>query len=297
MAKAKAKESTSTELVTVSPDKLAWFEAQLQAKKTTKANLFPRLGINKTAEDAEGNVIVDSKGVPLGSGTYAIDSLKLYQKEIKFQPFFVKYNFQKYTEDFKIASRTIFFDDWGTQPIDSTGGIRCGRPDKKGMANYSEQDQEKYKKEVPCFMHVFGFAFFDGGNQHGELVDFRVAGGKFFAVSEGLKLAQDNPYALFDLSLVRDGKGKNIFYSINMTLSADKADSSDYFIDSYRKSQDWVDAENEAVVAAHHKANQDKLRNTNAKNLMDNIVETTFEEVEEDDNAWALNDDLPEDFN
>lgn len=282
--------SESTEIAVLSASQIAAFMAGGENKRGNSG--FPRLTINKSAEDADGNIIMDAKGKAIGSGNFAISSLGLYQKEILFQPLEVRYQYQKYTKDFKIESRTTMFtsDDWNKDPVDSTGTIRCGRPDKTGMALLGPTEQGEVRKNIPCFMHVFGLAFFDGGDPQGTPVDFRVSGGKFSTVSEALGSVKNIRNNLFRLRLVKDSKGNNVFFSVVMELVSDKTPAvTAHTIETLNSFLDYISSENEKVYDSYKNNLNKKIMNQGAKQFMADVMEADYTEIEPD----LLDDEAP----
>ena len=94
-----------------------------------------RLTINRSAEDDDGNQL--SEGVYTVYDS-AIES-KVYSikdKAIQFRPFINAFQYMEYDPDENTYPCTsVIFKSWKDEPIDSNGGIRCGKVIGKDKEN------------------------------------------------------------------------------------------------------------------------------------------------------------------
>lgn len=266
-------------------------KAYFSESRSKKGSGIPRLRINSSAEDADGNIITDAAGKPLGAGTFFVDGVDIYQKEILFVPVFQYSQYTKLTKEFKLECQTVYMDGWDTEPLDSNGGLRCGRPSSQALAQLPADEQAEWKKNVPASLHVFGLAFFDEGPKEGIPVDFRVSGGKFAVVSEALKSVKEYRRYFFKLSLKRmtTSNGGNTYFELAMEKTKDKVQVTPFLIDTANLFNTYVEEANARIIESHKEAVSEEALNETTKDFMDNIINSTeYTEVEPE-----LNDEVP----
>lgn len=275
----------STAIATVTAEDIAAYQAE--SAKPKSGDGLPRLKIRSSAEDESGQIILGNDGKPLGGGAYYIDGYDVNQKEVRFLPMVRSYQYTKLTEDFKLDSSSIFFKDWAREPLDSKGGVRCGRPAAKAMKKLDVATQDKWRKEVPCSMHVMGLAFFNGGPAEGIPVDFRVAGGKFAAVAEALDGVKDWNNNYFTLSTERDTNGGTVFYNVIMKSTGEKVQLTPFIISTLVGFNTYLNSYNDKIIEKHTQTTNDAYSNAQAEGVMSNIIEA------KDYTEVVLNSDLP----
>ena len=104
------------------------------------AILLPRLSINRVGEDDDGN--------KLEVGTYTIydpeSEKKVYSKKgevVKLRPFIRAYQYMEYNPDENnYANKTIIFKSWKDEPLDTLGGVKCGKIPYKELETLSKED-------------------------------------------------------------------------------------------------------------------------------------------------------------
>ena len=276
----------STALAVVSQEELDAFYNQNKKKVVG----IPRLKINSRAEDSLGNVIVGTDGKPLGAGTFCVDGAEVFQKEIKFIPLLSYNQYTKLNSEFKLESATVYFDDWGTEPLDSTGGVRCGRPYAKVLKAMTEDTQKEWKKEVPLNLHMFGLAFFEGGPEEGIPVDFRVSGGKYAAASKALQSVDRMNTHYFKLSLKRDSNGGTVFFNLIMEATGERVTPTPYIIGVNNSFKAFIADANEKILEQHKAVAANRLVNASATDFMNSIVsDTDYTDITDPE----LNDEVP----
>jgi hypothetical protein len=274
----------STALATVTQEELDAFYNQ----NKKKVSGIPRLKINSRAEDSLGNVIVGKDGKPLGAGTFCIDGAEVYQKEIKFVPLMAYNQYTKLNSEFKLESASIYFDSWDAEPLDSTGGVRCGRPASKLLKNMDEATQKEWKKNVPLTLHMFGLAFFDGGPEEGIPVNFRVSGGKYAAASKAIQSVDRMNTHYFKLSLKRDSNGGTVFFNLIMEATGERVTPTPFMISANNNFKTYITESNNKIIEQHKAAAANRLTNAAATDFMANIVS----DVEYTDTGY-LDDEIP----
>jgi len=181
-----------------------------------------RLTINRAAEDDDGNQL--SAGV---FSTYdsSIES-KVYSikdKPVQFRPFINAYQYMEYDPDNNnYPCSSVIFKSWKDEPIDTNGGIRCGKVIGKDKEQLT-QIQIDAQRNIKCYRLVYGLVSMDATTPTGEPVKveampvlFRVTGSNFTPIGESLKslkgrdsLMQNH---LLNLTTIRKKSGSNVYY-------------------------------------------------------------------------------------
>ena len=181
-----------------------------------------RLTINRAAEDDDGNQL--SAGV---FSTYdsSIES-KVYSikdKPVQFRPFINAYQYMEYDPDNNnYPCSSVIFKSWKDEPIDTNGGIRCGKVIGKDKEQLT-QIQIDAQRNIKWYRLVYGLVSMDATTPTGEPVKveampvlFRVTGSNFTPIGESLKslkgrdsLMQNH---LLNLTTIRKKAGSNVYY-------------------------------------------------------------------------------------
>ena len=221
---------------------------------------LPRLMINRNPEDDDGNRL------PIGSfSIYHNDAGEnIYGKPIKFRPFISAMQYMEYSaEEEAYLSRSIIFKNWKDEPIDTVGGVRCGKVPFKDRANLSA-DELADQRSKKCYRLVYGEVTFIGKTASGadyEVKDYpvlwRVTGTQFNPVGNALKSISQRKKLMFNclLTLETEKKkaGANVFYIAKIAVDADagvkltKADE-----DTLRNFQEVIDTENTEVLVPNN---------------------------------------------
>lgn len=239
--------------------------------------VFPRLGVNREAEDDDGN--------PLPVGTFFFrdaDGNKHFSKTAKFRPFINTYQYQIYDAvERKTVNRTILFKNFRDEIIDIKGGIACGKVMGKEKDNLTEAQKEAQKK-IKCYRLVFGTVTFPDGPENVPVI-WRMSGANFMApdivfkeLSKGKKLLWSVD---LDLSLTRKKAGATTYYEVNADYDRTQAipfTAED--MDLLKRFNEVIQGENEVVRTAYTAA----LRGVPTQNDLD----------DERDLADILGDDL-----
>ena len=226
---------------------------------------LPRLTINRQPEDDDGN--------KLPVGTYAtydsgIESM-VYGKPAIFRPFLNSFQFMEYdTEQNKFSKRSVIFKNWKDDPIDTSGGSRCGKVPFKERGKLSKTELE-HQKSIKCYRLVFGTVSFDGTTADGSKaiiknkpVLWRVTGSNFTPVGEAMQSLKNRKKLMFNhtlsLETERRKSGSNVFYVSSITVNQDEVKFTKDDMELMKKFQDIVTTENEEVVTLWKDANKSK---------------------------------------
>ena len=224
---------------------------------------IPRLAINRTPEDDDGNQL------PVGH-FYTYDSAvgqNVYAKPATLRPFISAMQYMHYDADKgEYINRSIFFKSWKDEAIDILGGTKCGKIPFKERANLTPE-QLQQQITIRCYKLVYGLlSFKDGktanGNAHNVEnlpVLYRVTGTAFSPVSAALDQLKKRKKLMFNCSFSletkRQKKGGNVFYVPEITVNADaNLQLSDADMETLKVFQESIDIENKEVIDLYNSA-------------------------------------------
>ena len=242
---------------------------------------IPRLTINRTPEDDDGNQL------PVGHfSTYDSNvGQNVYGKPITFRPFISAMQYMHYDADKgEYVNRSIIFKSWKEEAIDILGGTRCGKIPFKDRSTLTPQELEQ-QRTIRCYKLVYGLLSFNNGktaqgNAHNveNLPSlYRVTGTAFSPVSAALDQLKKRKKLMFNCTFTidtkRQKKGGNVFYVPEISVNAEEnLQLSDMDMETLKVFQDSITTENTEIIAGYNKA----------KNSKDNIDAKIVEEVNED---------------
>ena len=243
-------------------------------------NNIPRLAINRTPEDDDGNQL------PVGH-FYTYDSnigKSVFGKPVTLRPFISAMQYMHYdAEKGEYINRSIIFKSWKEEAIDILGGTKCGKIPFKERSTLTPEELER-QRTIRCYKLVYGLlSFKDGktaqGNAHSVEnlpVLYRVTGTAFSPVSAALDQLKKRKKLMFNctfsLETKRQKKGGNVFYVPEIGVNADaNLQLSDVDMETLKVFQESIDTENSEVVDAYNSA---KTKQANSSDKIDaEIVE------------------------
>jgi len=236
---------------------------------------IPRLSINRTPEDDDGNQL------PVGHfSTYdASVGQNVYGKPITFRPFISAMQYMHYDAvKGEYINRSIIFKSWKEEAIDILGGTRCGKISFKERSNLTPEQQEQ-QRTIRCYKLVYGLLSFKNGktaqgkehNAENLPVLYRVTGTAFSPVSAALDQLKKRKKLMFNTLLnidtKRQKKGSNVFYVPEIAVNADaNLQLSDTDMDTLKVFQESIDAENLEVAGLY---NSSKTKKVNGSDNVD----------------------------
>ena len=242
---------------------------------------IPRLTINRTPEDDDGNQL------PVGHfSTYDSNvGQNVYGKPITFRPFISAMQYMHYDADKgEYVNRSIIFKSWKEEAIDILGGTRCGKIPFKDRSTLTPQELEQ-QRTIRCYKLVYGLLSFNNGktaqgnahNVENLPALYRVTGTAFSPVSAALDQLKKRKKLMFNCTFTidtkRQKKGGNVFYVPEISVNAEEnLQLSDMDMETLKVFQDSITTENTEIIAGYNKA----------KNSKDNIDAKIVEEVNED---------------
>ena len=250
---------------------------------------IPRLSINRTPEDDDGNQL------PVGHFSTYDSSVgqNVYGKPITFRPFISAMQYMHYDADKgEYVNRSIIFKSWKEEAIDILGGTRCGKIPFKDRSTLTPQELER-QRTIRCYKLVYGLLSFNNGktaqgnahNVENLPALYRVTGTAFSPVSAALDQLKKRKKLMFNCTFTidtkRQKKGGNVFYVPEIGVNAEEnLQLSDMDMETLKVFQDSINEENTEVIAAYNKAKNSK---SNVKDKIDaEIVEDVSNESPEE---------------
>jgi len=217
---------------------------------------IPRLGINRSPEDDDGNQL------PVGH-LFTYDSSvgqNVFGKPVTFRPFISAMQYMHYDpEKGEYVNRSIIFKNWKEEAIDILGGTRCGKvPFKERTSLTPEQLAEQ--RTIRCYRLLYGILSFKGKKANGEdheianlPVLWRVTGTAFAPVGSALDQINKRKKLMFtttfSIDSKRQKKGGNVFYIPEISVNADaNLEMSKEDMETLTVFQDIINTENAEVV-------------------------------------------------
>ena len=236
---------------------------------------IPRLAINRTPEDDDGNQL------PVGH-YFTYDSnvgQNVFGKPITLRPFISAMQYMHYDADKgEYVNRSIIFKSWKEEAIDILGGTKCGKIPFKERSTLTPEELE-HQRTIRCYKLVYGLlSFKDGKTAQGEPhavenlpVLYRVTGTAFSPVTSALDQLKKRKKLMFNctfsLDTKRQKKGGNVFYVPEINVNADaNLQLSDTDMDTLKVFQESIDAENLEVAGLY---NSSKTKKVNGSDNVD----------------------------
>jgi hypothetical protein len=251
-------------------------------------NNIPRLAINRTPEDDDGNQL------PVGH-FYTYDSKigqNVFGKPITIRPFISAMQYMHYdAEKGEYINRSIIFKSWKEEAIDILGGTKCGKIPFKERSSLTPEQLEQ-QRTIRCYKLVYGLlSFKDGKTAQGANHDvenlpvlYRVTGTAFSPVSAALDQLKKRKKLMFNSTLSldtkRQKKGGNVFYVPEIAVNADaNLQLSDTDMETLKVFQESIDTENEEVVGLYNTAKTKRPNGSDSVNA--EIVKELDDELPE----------------
>ena len=223
---------------------------------------IPRLGINRSPEDDDGNQL------PVGH-LFTYDSSvgqNVYGKPVSFRPFISTMQYMHYDpEKSEYVNRSIIFKNWKEEAIDILGGIKCGKIPFKERSTLTP-DQLAEQRTIRCYRLLYGLLSFTGKKANGEdhtvsnlPVLWRVTGTAFAPVGAAIDQVNKRKKLMFtttfSIDSKRQKKGGNVFYTPEIAVNADaNLQMSKEDMETLSVFQDVINKENTEVVELYKAA-------------------------------------------
>ena len=232
---------------------------------------IPRLAINRTPEDDDGNQL------PVGH-YFTYDSnigQNVFGKPATLRPFISAMQYMHYdAEKGEYVNRSIIFKSWKEEAIDILGGTKCGKIPFKERSSLTPEQLE-HQRTIRCYKLVYGLlSFKDGKTAQGEPhavenlpVLYRVTGTAFSPVTSALDQLKKRRKLMFNctfsLDTKRQKKGGNVFYVPEIGVNSDaNLELSETDMETLKIFQESIDIENAEVVDAYNSAKSKKMNSS-----------------------------------
>ena len=234
---------------------------------------IPRLGINRSPEDDDGNQL------PVGH-LFTYDSSvgqNVFGKPVTFRPFISAMQYMHYDpEKGEYVNRSIIFKNWKEEAIDILGGTRCGKvPFKERTSLTPEQLAEQ--RTIRCYRLLYGILSFKGKKANGEdhevanlPVLWRVTGTAFAPVGSALDQVNKRKKLMFtttfSIDSKRQKKGGNVYYTPEISVNADaNLQMSKEDMETLTVFQDIINTENTEIVDLYKAAKKGQLTSSDGE--------------------------------
>jgi hypothetical protein len=233
---------------------------------------IPRLGINRSPEDDDGNQL------PVGH-LFTYDSTvgqNVFGKPVTFRPFISAMQYMHYDpEKSEYVNRSIIFKNWKEEAIDILGGTKCGKiPFKERPSLTPEQLAEQ--RTIRCYRLLYGLLSFKGKKANGEdhevtslPVLWRVTGTAFAPVGSALDQINKRKKLMFtctfSIDSKRQKKGGNVYYTPEISVNADaNLEMSKEEMETLGVFQEVINTENAQVVSLYNDAKKNNYTKKDA---------------------------------
>lgn len=229
----------------------------------SKGNNLPYLKINISTEDNDGNSIPPK--------TFNIEGTTEYTKSINIRPLLYFNKLMQVKQDkngaWKTLNETILYRG-GEQPIDSKGGIACGRLLGKAIPSGWSPEQIAANKAKAAFYGFLVGLVKDGENE--VLVTLRLPASKSFQMSQKLQeLAAKSAIYTYELKLTlkQDPKNKTSQHPI-IDIDVAKEGLGMVDVEFEKQAINWVKDHNARIIKSH----KDVLSMKSGKALVEDIT-------------------------
>ena len=242
-----------------------------------------RLTINRAAEDDDGN--------QLSSGVYSVyDSgiqAKVYSTKdvaIQFRPFINAYQYMEYDADNNnYPCSSVVFKSWKDEPIDTNGGVRCGKVIGKAKEQLTQAEIDS-QRNIKCYRLVYGLVSMTGATATGDAttidalpVLFRVTGSNFTPIGESLKslkgrdsLMQNH---LLNLTTKRKKAGSNVYYVSSVSVDTKEIPFTKKDLEHMDMFNALIEEENIRVSEKYQNAHKNKERDVASAKVINEMAD------------------------
>jgi len=227
----------------------------------TKAEYLPEIKMNVDDEDDEGNPI--KKGLFWIKG---VEGERAFAETITIRPLAHHYQYLHWSQaEKKMANKTILITNWGQEPIDEKGTVRCGRPDSKTLKQLTDDERAKYS-EIKCFRQVRCLVDFDGATSTGAKVKHEnlpaiilLKGSNFSPFEDEFKKALPKGSNLWDYSATvtteRRKQGSVVYFVMHFEPNLKKKiPVDDLTLETMQGMADMIVRENKAIQGKYQRA-------------------------------------------
>ena len=195
-----------------------------QSSDMSSGGVFPRLSINHSTEDDDGNSI--PRGffmIRNGSGR------SVFAPKVTYRPFVRTFMYSVWDNDNnQFGSQTIQSRSMNDLFYDTSGGLKCGKLAPDRLRTLDEHSPEAVlQKGIKCVQVLYGLVTIDAGQDatgkpqtiKDQPSVWYVRGSSFIRISDWVKTLEAQrklmPTATAELTTVKGKRGGNIYYGAN----------------------------------------------------------------------------------
>ena len=242
-----------------------------------------RLTINRAAEDDDGNQLSAGVYTVYDSGIEAkVYSIK--DKAIQFRPFINAYQYMQYDPDNNnYPCSSVVFKSWKEEPIDTNGGVRCGKVIGKDKEQLTQAEIDA-QRNIKCYRLVYGLLSMEGTTATGDAttidampVLFRVTGSNFTPIGEALKslkgrdsLMQNH---LLNLTTKRKKAGSNVYYVSTVSVDSKEIEFTKKDLEHMDMFNALIEEENARISEKYQNAHKNKERDAASAKVVNEMAD------------------------
>jgi len=187
------------------------------SSESSKAFL-PRLSIEHNTEDDDGNSLPRGKWRVRDANGETVHS-----DTVIFRPFLRRYMYSVWDQGQQnYSSMTIQASSFGDKFFDTTGGLKCGKIDRKELDLLASDDPARtLQAGIKCSQIIYGTVALSG-NAEAIPHAWYAKGSNFMPVSDWIKTLEKQGKLLFNtralLTTSKQKYGGNIFYKANIEV-------------------------------------------------------------------------------
>jgi len=242
-----------------------------------------RLTINRAAEDDDGNQLSAGVYTVYDSGIEAkVYSIK--DKAIQFRPFINAYQYMEYDPDNNnYPCSSVIFKSWKDEPIDTNGGVRCGKVIGKDKEQLT-QAQIDAQRNIKCYRLVYGLVSMDATTPTGDPtkvedlpVLFRVTGSNFIPIGESLKSLKGRDSLMqnhiLNMTTKKRKAGSNVYYVSNVNIDTKEVPFTQKDLEHMDMFNNLIQEENARVSAKWQKAHSNKEQDVASAKVINELAD------------------------
>jgi len=276
-----------SELATIDAAEQRKLNAILGASTDTggDSDRLPILKVNTKRKNADGKKIPEGEFVVSGAGIEEV-----YAQEVNIRPLSQTFQWLHFDpEEGKLVNKTIIVPNFRTEPIDSRGTIRCGKPASKVLRQLEPAEQKRYV-DIKCYRQVRCLVSYEG----------KTATGKKVTVENqpAILMLKGSNFSPFEDEVVkRLPQGRNLYdFWVKITTTEHENGSVVYWVmhfepdlgnpvpldkptmDTMYHIADMIKGENDSIIAKHKEAMAQSSVDDAALDAIDVSLEDEFED-------------------
>ncbi len=220
-------------------------------------SFLPRLAIEHNAEDDDG------KSLPRGQWRVKdANGNTAYSKTVIFRPFLRRYMYSVWDQgEQTYSSMTIQAASFGDSFFDTTGGLKCGKIERKELDQLAVDDPARtLQAGIKCSQVLYGTVAI-GDDAAAVPHVWYAKGSNFMPVSDWIKTLEKQGKLLFNtralLGTVKQKYGGNIFYKAKIDVKDVVEFSPKEDVPTLESFIGVVNSHNSQIEDKYHEARQD----------------------------------------